>query len=170
MKFYISWISLLFFSCAEIKTDSGPSDHSLELNKVYETFSQAYADKDIGLIEAIYTTNAVYLTPGDTIKLHADDFIPGFADMFHRADVDSIFLKLEFQIRERQQFPNQAIDAGYYRFTRLTSGEVTNISLGKFITVLSRQEDGSWKFTHDGYSDAPQSAWSDKHDVIAASD
>lgn len=170
MNFNLSCFSILFLSCLGIETDSGPSDHSQELNKVYETFSRAYADKDIGLIEAIYVSDAVYLTPGDTIKLHTDDFIPGFADMFHRAEVDGTFLKLQFQIRDRQQFPSHAIDAGYYRFTRSTSGEVTDTSLGKFITVLSRQEDGSWKFTHDGYSDAPQSAWSDKHHVIAVPD
>lgn len=170
MRYYFGCISLVLLSCAEIQTNSGLADYSEELNKVYETFSRAYADKDIGLIEAIYTTDALYLIPGDTIKRNANDFVPGFADMFHRAEVDSTFLKLEFQIMDRQQLANHAIDTGYYRFIRSRSGEMPDTSLGKFITVLSRQENGSWKFTHDGYSDAPHTAWSDKYRVITAVD
>ena len=129
------------------------------IEQVYRHFSAAYATKDVSVIESIYEQSAIYLSPGDSIGFGQQSFIPGFASMFHNAEVDSIDLAIEFQIVDRKLIEDRAVDVGYYRLTRTKDGQEPRFSVGKFITVLRKQTEGDWKFTHDGYSNAPEMAW-----------
>ena len=123
------------------------------LDDVYKTFSQAYTEKDVSLIESIYHPDSYYLNPGDSIKRGYDAFIPGFAGMFSRAKEASIDLNIRFDIVSREKEGSMAVDIGYYHLTREKEDSILHTSVGKFITVLRKQADGSWKFTADGYSD-----------------
>lgn len=125
------------------------------LDQVYETFSVAYDSLDSEMVKALYEPDAYYFYPQIPIQRGYDKFMGGFEGMFSRAKADSVTLNIEFRIVERQLVADHAYDVGYYRLSR-SSG---NVSVGKFVTILRQQEDGSWKFVLDTYSSAPLEAF-----------
>lgn len=130
-----------------------------DIDEVYNTFTRAYRDLDIELVKRIYADSTVYLTPGNVIQFDKGEFIGSFDSMFAGAKADSAQLDIRFQIRKRDISPAQVTDIGYYRLQRIRQDSIQWTSVGKFITVLKPQSDGTWKFVVDGYSNAPIEAW-----------
>jgi len=154
----VSLIIITTLSCQnigekKIKIDETP------INNVYDTFSEAYRNLDVSLVEKIYTDSAIYLNPGDPIQFGKSEFIGSFARMFSEAKADSAMLDIQFRILDRRLTTDQAVDIGYYQLQRKKGTEIGFTSVGKFITVLKKQSDGTWKFITDGYSQAPLDAW-----------
>ena len=122
---------------------------------MYQTFSKAYDLLDSEMVKALYEPDAYYFYPQIPIQRGYDKFMGGFEDMFRRANNDSATLKIEFRIIERNVIADHAYDVGYYRLSRSTG----NVSVGKFVTILRKQDDGQWKFVLDTYSSAPVEAF-----------
>lgn len=150
-------ISLLILSCqSDNRSEISSSD---EVNKVYDIFKEAYRTYNPQLIASIYEDSAIYLNPGDAIKFGHGAFLPGFTTMFANAEKDSAKLDINFKIIDREITNDRCVDIGYYRLIRKRPSQDDHTSVGKFITVLRRQKDGSWKFIVDGYSVAPLEAY-----------
>ena len=132
-----------------------PAQGPAEIDQVYETFSKAYDLLDSELIKTLYEPDAFYFYPQTPVQRGYENFMGGFEDMFRRAKADEVKLKIEFRIIERNQISDHAYDVGYYRLSR-SNGQV---SVGKFVTILRLQQDGSWKFVLDTYSSAPLEAF-----------
>ena len=127
----------------------------VEIDKVYETFSEAYTLLDHQMVQGLYEEDAYYFYPQIPIQRGHNKFMKGFKDMFNRARESNTTLKIEFKIVERQLMGDHAYDVGYYRLSKSDG----NVSVGKFVTILRRQEDKSWKFVLDTYSSAPLEAF-----------
>lgn len=125
------------------------------IDQVYRTFSEAYGLLDDGMIRDLYEPDAYYFYPNIPIQRGLDSFMSGFTDMFNRARESQTSLQIDFRIVERQLLGDHAYDIGYYKLSRSTG----KTSVGKFVTILRRQEDGSWKFILDTYSSAPEDAF-----------
>ena len=117
-------------------------------DRVYEEFSRAYRDGDPAGVAALYTEDAWYLAPGDSIERgevgrHFEwlsSYEPG------RGPV------VEFEIVDRAVAGDQGYDIGYYRI-RAAGASEESASGGKFIVVWKRGADGTWRIHADGYSE-----------------
>ena len=132
----------------------------IEVQDVYSLFSKAYQTYDSGIIKTIYAEEAIYLSPGQAIEIGSNTFIGGFRGMFERARERNEALNISFKIVHRRKEGKVVIDIGYYKLVRSSLGEEDKISVGKFIAILEKFEDGNWKFIADGYSEAPIEAFS----------
>jgi ketosteroid isomerase-like protein len=159
MKMEVSiLIGWLLLACNPTSPEFSKGDEPA-IDLVYDLFSKAYQDLDIGLVDSIYVDNAIYLSPGDSIRFGKDQFMDSFRQMFENSKADSAVLAIDFQIVDRQIIDNQAIDIGYYHLQQSRDGQLRFTDVGKFMTVLKKQTNGHWKFIVDGYSQAPLDAW-----------
>lgn len=136
--------------------------HEPGIDQVYATFSKAYATCDVSLISEIYSEEALYLQPNGEagVQEGREAFIGGFEQMFAWAKESKIQLAISFRFVRREVWDDHAYDIGYYRLVQSNAqGEVGEPAVGKFITLLEKQADGSWRFILDGYSNAPLSAF-----------
>ena len=130
-----------------------------EVQDVYNLFSKAYQNYDSGILKTIYADEAIYLSPGLAIEIGSHTFIAGFKGMFEGARERNEALNISFKIVRRRKEGKVVIDIGYYKLVRSSLGEEDKISVGKFIAILEKFEDGNWKFIADGYSEAPIEAF-----------
>ena len=154
----ISLLIICTLGCQDREQKVPPIDET-SINQVYDIFSKAYRDLDVRMVEEIYADSAIYLNPHDTIQFGKAAFLGSFESMFASAKADSAALDIQFRILDRKLTTDQAIDIGYYHLQQKKGTEIGFTSVGKFITVLRKQKDGSWKFITDGYSPAPVDAW-----------
>ncbi len=147
---YLGWLAVV----PSLLWAQGPK----EIDQVYQTFSMAYTSLDDSLVRTLYEEDAFYFYPGIPIQRGHESFMDGFSDMFNRARESKTKLTIEFNIVERQVLGEQAYDVGYYRLSKSDG----NVDVGKFVTILRKQSDGSWKFVLDFYSSAPLEAF-DQH-------
>ena len=64
-------------------------------------------------------------------------------------------MALSFNSVDRDIDGDLAYDIGYYTLIRTQDGGEISRSKGKFVVVLKRVPDGSWRIHADGYSDVP---------------
>ena len=107
----------ILLACPDQQNLVSYTDQYAKIDAVYTTFSKAYQEKDTNLIASIYTQDAYYLTPGDTIRRGRDTFIPGFAAMFSRTKQDTVDLTIQFDIVSRDIEGTLAVDIGYYHLS-----------------------------------------------------
>lgn len=143
------WLIFMFSNLATVA--QGPE----QIDLVYKTFSEAYVQLDAQMVQDLYEPDAYYFYPQIPIQRGHKSFMNGFTDMFDRARENQTTLKIEFRIVERQLMHDHAYDIGYYRLSKSDG----NVSVGKFVTILRKQEDGGWKFVLDTYSSAPLDAF-----------
>ena len=147
---------LLLSGCSQ----SGMKEIELEeknIDKVYRTMTLAYKTYDIKLIENIYTDGAYTIYCGDTSNISNErkKLLAGFQRSFDYHSDKGINLDMKFKFIERRIDTEMAYDIGYYRIDKVDKQGVGTIGRpGKFVTVLLKQKDGSWKFQVDMYGDA----------------
>jgi ketosteroid isomerase-like protein len=115
--------------------DAGEADAAFD--RVYEEFTRAYRDGDPAGVAAVYTEDAWYLAPGDSIQRgevvrHFEwlsSYEPGTGPV------------VEFEIVDRAVVGDLAYDIGYYRI-RAAGAPAESASGGKFIVVWKRGADG----------------------------
>ena len=116
-------------------------------DRVYEEFSRAYRDGDPAGVTALYTPDAFYLAPGDSIARGGVDRHFGWLASFEAGQGPVI----EFEIVDRQVAGDLAYDIGYYTI-RAADAPAGGGSRGKFIVIWKRAE-GAWRIHADGYSE-----------------
>lgn len=157
----ISCILLLYFFTACIsQTEPDREEHSRSIDQLYQQFSMAYQTKDVDLVSNLYANDALYL-PGSAQKgiLEGGEAIRNTFDGYLNAMAGrQRVLDISFRIVERKIDDSLAYDAGYY-LIRAKANDVDEFpeggNVGKFVTVMGLQPDGSWKFLLDGFSPAP---------------
>ena len=146
---------------ASRKTPNNKADIK-SIEDVYLEMALAYKTYDITLIEKIYTEDAFNIYCGDTsdIKHLRKNFIDGFQRTFNYHKEKETKLDLKFKIVHREIDINMAYDVGYFRIDKTDKqGVITKGNPGKFVTILKKQKDNTWKFQVDIYGDAPARAF-----------
>lgn len=117
-----------------------------EIDRVYETFSRAYARADVGmLMDSVYGDSAFYLPPGSPV-LHGQDRFRGefsFLERYTRAGGPGP--DLTFESVERDYAGDLAYDIGVYTLTLPDRPGAAGVSRGTFLVVWKRGEDGHWR-------------------------
>lgn len=154
--------------------DLSAQNQSLQIDSLYQQFKQAYNKTDLDLVVSLYEDSAYYL-PGS----HQQQILNGsravrdqFQSFFSWNSSNNRDLDISFRILKREISDSLAYDVGYYKVQSkpdsLTYFPEGSGSVGKFVTVIGLQEDGSWKFKLDGFSQAPLEAFPDSsfHDPV----
>ena len=159
MRIILIVFVLSIVACAT-NTESHTAADKAAIDEVYNTFTKAYETLDAELIKSIYEEDAIYMPPSEEgFELGQSAFIGGFENMFKYSKMNNHGMTIAFRFQDRDIANDLAYDIGYYKITRDSADTVLGTASGKFITILKKQEDGSWKFRADGYNGAPVSAF-----------
>lgn len=134
------------------------------VDSVYAAFSRAYRTYDAELLPSLYTPDCRYLPARSSVGVQTcEEAMEGFAMMFEGARAGGRRLEIAFRFVDRGASGDLAFDVGYYALTAIEPGGpedvLPTVAYGKFVTVLKRQPDGSWRIHVDGFSPAPAAAY-----------
>ena len=161
MKTLLRTLAFLLFSFSIISislAQTSQSKQQEDWNQPYKTMIQAYKELNLELMHKVYLVSAMYLSPGNRQKIRTGtpSFFPDFNYMFTNNKEKGDQLDLSFMIERRIPSDKTVVDIGYYKLTVEQANGIDRSSFGKFITVLEKDEkDGRWKFSVDGFSNAP---------------
>ena len=147
-------------ACGPRPGPSASTADSLAIDSLYQTFRTAYALLNDSLVISLYHPEAVYGSggaPGFTVG--RDSIAPGFQRFFQSVRQQGATLDLRFRFVRRLRHDQIASDAGYYWLRRRWADSLAQPSIGKFVTVMTRDSMGRWGFATDTYSDATQVAF-----------
>lgn len=153
--FLVTFLSLALQAQQSSQTEA-------EINQVYEKLKKAYQNLDPAPIEELYAEDAYYLQPGNrqAIQQGNREIKLSFAEYFSSVRESGGKLSIAFCFQNREVHNTVAYDVGYYKLTLTNKeGVQEKPDVGKFITVLEKQPDGSWKFTVDAFNAAPLEAY-----------
>jgi uncharacterized protein (TIGR02246 family) len=125
---------------------SNPVEDSKAISRLRDEFAAAWKAGDAERVANAYTNDAVLLPqngPAVTGKSAILAFDKGFFDQYAPSN-------FEISSDEVQTMGDWAFDRGTYKFmaTPKAGGEPLN-DQGKYIVLLQRQADGSWKLARD---------------------
>lgn len=130
------------------------------LDAVYDRFTAAYEAGAPEAVVALYTDDAFYLPGGDgTPILQGQSALRDQFSFVADRKAQGVGLTIAFDIVNRTVEGDQAVDVGYYKITSTQPDGTQGVSVGKFVGVLVRGDDGQWRFRIDGYSGAPEAAF-----------
>lgn len=160
-------------SCAAGAPADDPGDDraAAELDALYDRFSAAYGELDLDALAALYTDDALYLPPEGGIREGRDAVRASFSSFFDWAREQSVAVEVTFDVVDRTVRDDLAVDVGYYSLTTTPaagSGQEPGRSVGKFVTVSERGDDGAWRFRTDAYNLAPLEAFVPPPSPVAA--
>ena len=136
----------------DLVLDEGVTPHPA-IDSLYYRFSEAYRTLDASIIAEIYAEQALYLSPDSEIRRGGAAIHESFKASFQRSADREEKRHIAFRIVERGISGPLAYDVGIFSLTRYPKEGESGISRGKFVVVARQQDDGTWRFQVDGYSD-----------------
>jgi ketosteroid isomerase-like protein len=132
--------------------DATLDDAGTEIDRVYQTFSRAYAEADVQLLmDSVYAPGGFYLPPGSPILRGQDQFRGQFSFLERFTGGRGPGPDISFDIVDRDVSGDLAYDIGVYTL-RSPLGPGDEPGRGKFIVIWKRNADGDWRIHADGFS------------------
>ena len=128
------------------------------IEAAYERLSEAYATMDVQMAVDQYTDDAYHLIGTAQRILQGKEELALAFSMLENMKKKGAQLAIEYRIVDRTIQGDLAYDVGYYKLTNTFDGE-TRDAVSKFLTVLKKQADGSWRFQVDHHSSAMRPAF-----------
>ena len=127
------------------------------IDAIYGKFTQAYKDLDPARVASLYTTDALYLSPGEDVLQGRGAIEQNFASAFTRAWDAGERLHIRFEILDRGIDGKLGYDVGYYHLKRVPKEGEVHTSTGKFTVVIRCEgKEGPCLFHVDSYSGLPR--------------
>ena len=163
MKQHVRFLPILLLLLAGCATQaetpaSSTADDEAAIDAVYERFSQAYDEWDTQAMVNLYTDDALYLSGDGAIRRGRAAIEQSFS-FLQRVKERGDTISISFRSVDRAIDGDLAYDVGYYQTISTPADGEPRTSVGKFVTVLKKQADGSWRFQVDGYNSAPVEAF-----------
>lgn len=134
-------------SCApsQEKTAAPSADDTAAANKVRDDFAAAFNAGDAAKVASLYASDAVMM-PTHQPVISGHDAI----ENYHKTFFEMYTAMINITSAESKMFGDRAMDRGTYTI-QLTpkAGGSPMMDEGKYLILLQRQSDGSWKVTHD---------------------
>jgi ketosteroid isomerase-like protein len=158
-------VLIWFTNCdSDTQKTTGNEPASTSIDRLYQDFTTAYQSLDVDLVTNLYVESAHYLpgNPNLATMTSRNEIEESFAGYFEWAKTNGNDLNISFRIIKRDITDSLAYDVGYYLIQSKSKDEQEfeeGGNVGKFVTVMGLQQDGSWKFLLDGFSPAPYAAF-----------
>ena len=118
------------------------------INKVYHQYAMGLSTGDIDLWMSIWINDGIRMEPdmpAITGKEQIRARMQSVLDMFK--------FKMTIDVEEIKVFGDWAFSRGTYKYTMTPKKEgEPYANTGKYLTILERQADGSWKFARDCFN------------------
>jgi uncharacterized protein (TIGR02246 family) len=140
-------LGLVSGGCSAPAAKSNPDADRAAINSVRDQFIAAYKGADADRIAGLYAANAVAM-PGDQPTLNGRNEIAKHErDQFSQASVGDVQIKSD----EMQLMGDFAFDRGTFSVSMMpkTAGATPIMQTGRYLVILQRQGDGSWKVIED---------------------
>ena len=148
---------IVLAGCTAQATQHPPAD-AQAIDDVYARFSTAYDEWDTQAVVDLYTDDALYLS-GDGAIRRGRAAIEETFSFLQRVKERGETISISFLFVDRAVEGDLAYDVGYYQTISTPAGGEPRKSVGKFVAVLKKQADGSWRFQVDGHNGAPLEAF-----------
>ncbi len=118
------------------------------INEIWNQYALSINSGDLDTWISLWTDNGIQMAPDAPAVIEKEQI---------RAKYESIFPQFIFKLaitnKEIRVAGDRAYSRGTYSLsvTPITEGETTMID-GKYLTILERQADGSWKITRDCFN------------------
>lgn len=147
--------ALAAISFAACTSAPAPRDATADLNAINalrSSFETAFNRGDAAALAALYTADAVVM-PTHHAAVSGSQAIGGYFGDF----MGQMTAQMKITPIETKVVDDLAFDRGTYTMTLTPkAGGAAMIDTGKYLVLLRRQNDGSWKLTHDiDNSDVP---------------
>ena len=148
MKILIIFFSISTIFCFGQKNEANP-------DFLYENFAKAYDELSAEKLVDLYTDNAEALNLYDggnpnSIKGH-QEIKKYYSDFFQHFKKNNQKISITFKIVNRRKIGDDILDNGFYQLELVTPNKPSDLSFGKFSTVLQLVDD-VWKFKTDATS------------------
>jgi uncharacterized protein (TIGR02246 family) len=132
-------------SCAPSSEKTASDDDTAAANKVRDEFTAAFNAGDAAKVASLYASDAVLMPPHEPVITGHDAIEKHNKELF-----DMFTATIKISSGESKVFGDRALDRGTYtiELTPKTGGS-SMMDEGKYLVLLQRQSDGSWKITHD---------------------
>ncbi len=113
--------------------------------QLHDAVVRAMNASDVDELVGLFAPDAVVMADHDAVVTGAEAIRKLYQDTFA-----AYSMVIEFTPQEVKVFGDRALDRGIYKY-RLTpkAGGAVIADEGKYLTLLQRQPDRSWKITHD---------------------
>ncbi|MBI4512559.1 MAG: SgcJ/EcaC family oxidoreductase [Gemmatimonadetes bacterium] len=144
-------VALVVAACAPQAPGPLPAEELEKVKGLTQAFVQAFNAGDVNGLVATYADNAVVLPPGAELMRGADGirqfFETGMAGPRGTLTVNTV---------ETYGEGGLAYEVGTYSYSVTDAAGMTQTENGKYMVVLRKQADGSWKAVADTWNqDAP---------------
>lgn len=138
---------MLLITVMSCKSDLNPSQKQdiLEIKAMSQARADAFNAGDAAAIAAHFTTDAVLMAPNTPKKIG-----PEAVEAYYQEIFDNYRTGLESGYDAVRVDGDLAFGRGFAKVTLFskTTGDTT-YATSKYLNILERQPDGSWKTTHD---------------------
>lgn len=145
--YFKSIILILFLILFPNYSNSQSIENFEKINKVWDTFYQAFDSLDHQLMAKIHSIKLIRISGGKKISDY-DTYITGYKNTFQKAREDKISNKISLRFFERIHNDSVASERGIYKLTRIKNEENIQHHYGQF-HVLFAKENGTWKIIMD---------------------
>lgn len=142
-SFLILMVIPLLYACVEAGTSNEKDIEAI--TKVSEARAAAFNNKNAAEIATHFTDNGILMAPGQAASSGRKS-----VEEYYQAIFDQYEPKLSSHYEEVEVSGDLAFGRGIAKveLKSRNNGE-TEISTAKYLNILKRQADGSWKTTHD---------------------
>lgn len=139
------FVACLLVSCTPASEKVGSSDDTAAVNKVRDEFLASFNAGDAGKVASLYAPDAVVMPSHQPIITGRDG-----VENYNKTFFEMYTAKITISPLETKVFGDRALDRGTYtiELTPKAGGNPIKDE-GKYLILLQRQADGSWKVTHD---------------------
>ena len=145
---------LLVVTGVASQNDDASAIDEAAIDATYERLTQAYKAMDVDMALDQYTDEAYYLIGNAQRILQGKEELGLAYSKLERMKKKGGQTSIEFRIIDRTIQGDLAYDLGYFKLTTARPDGEANSIAHKFVTVLKKQADGSWRIQVDSYSDA----------------
>jgi uncharacterized protein (TIGR02246 family) len=139
---------LLLSSCSEAENDTSNNDKQA-IAEMSKARAKAFNEGDAKTIAGHFTKDGVLMAPGEEVASGTEAVEAYYSKIFkaYHTELDSWYEEIEVS-------GDLGFGRGEARVTLVdkSTGDTTHSS-SKYLNIVKRQEDGSWKTSHDVWND-----------------
>ena len=140
-----SVLILLISTGCSSRTDTNTDADAAAINKIWESYSSSLNNGDIDSWLSLWTEDGVQMPPNEAAVIGMDQL-----RQRNGGGMDLFVIDIEITNEEVEVDGNLAFSRGHYVATFSPKDGAQPIPVdGKFMTILKRQTDGSWKIHRD---------------------